>query len=163
MFIVLTFSLLFFCFVCFILFYFCTACRSESPVFICVACNDLSRLTSWPTTTSHTPQRAVMMFTSTLKKLVSNSIMEIRNVVCSQQGSNWISPETLIATAFSAFFRYVCTHPADRGHLHLWHYHSHSPRLWCICQAQPAARVHSQGAQRQLHQCTKLCFALTGR
>lgn len=60
----------------------------------------------------------------------------------------------------SVFFRYVRSHSADRGHLHLWHHHSHSARLRCVRQTQPAERIHSQGTQRQLHQCEALNFGL---
>lgn len=54
------------------------------------------------------------------------------------------------------FHRYVCSHPADGGYLHLWHHHTHCPWLWCVRQTQPAERIHSQGAKRQLHQRMKL-------
>lgn len=69
------------------------------------------------------------------------------------RGSSSFLPCVLLKLPWVLFpnFRHVCTNPEDRGHLHLRHHHAHRAGLRRLCPAEPAAGLHGQGAQRQLH------------
>lgn len=66
--------------------------------------------------------------------------------VTSQMISTVQGKEFWLLICLLSHFRHVCTHTKDRGHLHLWHHHTHRPGLRPIRATQPAERLHCQGA-----------------
>lgn len=59
------------------------------------------------------------------------------------------------------YLRDVCAHSKDRGDLHFRPDHTYREGLRRLCQTQPGARIHGQGAERQLHQCKHATFTHT--
>lgn len=70
------------------------------------------------------------------------------------RGGSSFLPCVLLKLSWVLFpnFRHVCTDPEDWRHFHVWHHHAHRARLRRLRQEEPAAGLHGQGAQRQLHQ-----------